>query len=143
MNRGADQLILLDTHAWIWLMNDDEPLRSSAALGPVEASAQKAQARVSAISIWEVGMLEAKNRISLRSPVDEWVRQALTAPGISLVPLTPEIALASSRLPSELPGDPADRIIVATARILNATLVTRDKKIIAYSKEGHVSVLAI
>ncbi|MBI2504540.1 MAG: PIN domain-containing protein [Candidatus Latescibacteria bacterium] len=67
----------------------------------------------------------------------------MTAPGISLAPLTPEIALASSRLPGELPGDPADRIIVATARILNATLVTRDKKIIAYSKQGHVSVLTI
>lgn len=124
-------------------MNDDEPLKSSSALAPIEAAAEKEQVRVAAISVWEVGMLEAKNRISLRSPVNEWVRQALTAPGISLVPLAPEIALASSRLPGELPGDPADRIIVATARILNATLVTKDKKIIAYSKQGHVSVLAI
>lgn len=75
MNRETDQLILLDTHAWIWLMNDDEPLRSSTALTPIEAAAQRAQVRVSAISVWEVGMLEAKGRISLRPPVNEWVRK--------------------------------------------------------------------
>lgn len=137
------QPLLLDTHIWIWLMNGEEPLRSSRALGVIEAAVRPALIRVSAISVWEVGMLEAKGRIALDIEVGEWVRQALTAPGISLVPLTPDIALASSRLPGELHGDPADRLIAATARSLDAVLVTRDQGLISYGGQGHVAVLEV
>jgi PIN domain nuclease of toxin-antitoxin system len=70
-----------------------------------------------------------------------WVEEALTKPGISLASLTPEIAIESSNLPGNLRGDPADRIIVATARAWNATLLTKDQRLIEYSRQRHVRVL--
>jgi len=136
-------LLLLDTHTWIWLMNGEEPLKSSPARQQIEQAVGPDRMRVSVISVWEVGLLVPKNRISLSMGCDEWVRQALSAPGVSLAPLTPEIALASSHLPGEFHGDPADRIIVATARQIRATLVTRDSQIIQYGDQGHVGVLAV
>ncbi len=87
-------------------------------------------------------MLEAKGRIELPMGCLEWVQRALEAPGIVLVPLTAEVAVASSRLPGAFHGDPVDRILVATARNLAVTLVTQDSQILAYSKEHHLPVLS-
>ncbi len=101
-------LILLDTHTWIWLINGDEQLKSSEALPLIEQAAQLSNVKVSAISVWEVSMLEGKGRISFSMDCLDWVKQALDAPGLSLVPLTPEIAVLSSRLPGDFHGDPAD-----------------------------------
>jgi len=136
-------LLLLDTHVWIWLMAGDEPLRSSPALDAIEAAIKPRALRVSVISVWEVGMLEAQDRIGLPGGCEAWTRQALSAPGISLAPLTPQVALASSRLPGSIHGDPADRILVATAHSLGATLVTRDRRILDYSAAGHIATLAV
>jgi PIN domain nuclease of toxin-antitoxin system len=86
-------------------------------------------------------MLESHGRVALPMSIQNWVNEALTKPGISLVPLTPEIALESSNLPGNLHGDPADRIIVATARARNATLLTKDHRLIEYSRQRHVRVL--
>jgi PIN domain nuclease of toxin-antitoxin system len=88
-------------------------------------------------------MLEAQDRIGLPGGCEAWTRQALSAPGISLAPLTPQVALASSRLPGSIHGDPADRILVATAHSLGATLVTRDRRILDYSAAGHIATLAV
>ena len=133
-NAETENLILLDTHAWIWLINGNEKLRSSKDLPLIEQAALVSNVKVSAISVWEVSMLEAKGRISF--PIDclDWVKKALNAPGISLAPLTPEIAVLSSRLPGNFHGDPADRIIVATALELGSGLVTKDRKILSYSE---------
>ncbi len=135
--------LLLDTHVWVWLMNGDELLESCRARPQLEKTAQGAGLRVSAISVWELGMLEAKGRLSFSLDGEQWVRRALTAPGISLAPLTPEIALASSRLPDAFHGDPVDRIIAATARQIGAGLVTKDRQIITYGQKGHLSVLPV
>ena len=70
-----------------------------------------------------------------------WVRTALTKPGISLAQLTPEIAIESSHLPGELHGDPADRILAATARVIGATLLTKDRRLIEYSRRHYLRVL--
>lgn len=88
-------------------------------------------------------MLEAKGRIVL--PLDSvgWVRQALRAPGVSLADLTPEIALESSRLPGEFHGDPADRILVATARNLQAALVTSDQPILRYAQKRYLTAVPV
>ena len=86
-------------------------------------------------------MLEQHGRVGLPMNIRSWVDQALTKPGISLTPLTPEIAIESSNLPGNLHGDPADRIIVATARVWNATLLTKDPRLIEYSHQRHVRVL--
>ncbi|MBD05511.1 MAG: PIN domain nuclease [Gemmatimonadetes bacterium] len=134
---------LLDTHIWIWWMIGADPLRSSPARERIARAIDEESARVSVISLWEVGMLEAHKRISLTVDVETWTRQALSSPGLSLAPLTPDIALASSRLPGEIHGDPADRMLIATARSLGATLVTRDRRILEYSQAGHVTTLAV
>ena len=142
-NAETENLILLDTHAWIWLINGNEKLRSSKDLPLIEQAALVSNVKVSAISVWEVSMLEAKGRISF--PIDclDWVKKALNAPGISLAPLTPEIAVLSSRLPGNFHGDPADRIIVATALELGSGLVTKDRKILSYSESGALNAFAI
>jgi PIN domain nuclease of toxin-antitoxin system len=139
---NPEKVLLLDTHVWLWLVSGAEPLRRSV-LSAVEGAARRGRIRVSAISVWEVAMLEAKERIRLAKDCLAWVQEALSAPGTSLVPLTPEIAVESSRLPGEFHGNPADRILVATARLLGATLLTRDERILAYGKGKHVSVMLV
>ena len=134
--------LLLDTHAWLWLVGGLEPLKRSV-LSTVERGARQGRIRVSAISVWEVAMLEAKGRIRLSKDCLSWVHDALASPGISLVPLTPEIAVESCRLPGTFHGDPADRILVATARLLGATLITRDTLILSYGRKKHVAAMAV
>jgi PIN domain nuclease of toxin-antitoxin system len=92
---------------------------------------------VSSISIWEIGMLLGKHRLRLGKTMDDWMVTARAAPGLMVVPVTPEIALDASRLEELDHGDPADRIIIATARSLNATLLTADERILAYGKRGY------
>jgi PIN domain nuclease of toxin-antitoxin system len=133
--------VLLDTHALVWLVMGDERLRP-AARRRIEAAAQQHQLWVSAITPWEVGMLVAKARLVLDRDVMDWLQAALALPGIRLAPLEPVVAVASTRLPGDLHGDPADRLIVATARHLGAALVTADAALLAYGQLGHVQVLS-
>jgi len=140
MSRDASPL-LLDTHYWIWLQAGARQEISDAVRKAIEEAGASGNLLLSVISVWEVGLLEAKGRIELDAPCEQWVENALATPGLSIAPLTPEIALASSRLPEPFHGDPADRIIVATARALGARLVTRDSKILEYSRKRHVSTL--
>ena len=134
---------MLDTHVWVWLLNGDEVLKGSKCLPVIERAVEHSQIRISAISVWEIGMLESKGRIRFPVSCIDWVQRALAAPGISLVPLTPDIAVESSRLPGNFHGDPADRILIATARKLKAVVITRDKQILQYGKENYVEVLAV
>lgn len=87
---------------------------------------------ISAISCWEVAKLVERGRLTLPRPVDEWLSLALGYPGVRLVGLSPEIVVASTQLPGEFHKDPADQIIVATARVHDCPLVTSDEKIAAY-----------
>jgi PIN domain nuclease of toxin-antitoxin system len=103
---------------------------------------QKGYLSISAITLWEVSLLEAKGRLRLGRDCLSWITEALTAPGISVVALSPEIAVESNHLPGLFHGDPADRIIVATARDLGATVVTKDERILDYSRNGFVKSLA-
>ena len=141
MRKRKGGAVLLDTHAWIWLVNGDDSLSVTARTAIADA-ANEAEVHVSAISLWEVGMLEAKGRIRLGRDPLAWVSEAVSRPGITLVPLTPEIAVTSSRLPGYLRGDPADRILIATARVLPATLITHDARILEYGQSDHISVLS-
>ena len=134
--------LLLDTHVWVWLMEGSPDLDESAR-ATVGQSARGGQLIVAAISVWEVAMLERKGRLILSLPPLEWLRKALTAPGIGLSPLSPEIAVEACHLPGALHKDPADRIIVATARTESARLMTRDRTIIDYGSRGHLSVVPV
>ena len=135
MSKDPASPILLDTHIWIWLMTGDKQAGSSKLLALITEKAKHSAIRISVISVWEIGMLESKGRIVLPYSCLEWVQKALQAPGFGLENLTPEIAVQSSRLPGVFHGDPADRILLATAARLRATLVTRDQKILHYLKK--------
>jgi PIN domain nuclease of toxin-antitoxin system len=129
-------LLLLDTHALIWSL-EERPRLGSAAKRSINVAARLNQVAVSAISPWEVALLVSKGRLNLSTDVMVWVRNALSKPGVSLIPLEPEIAVASARLPFEMHSDPADRILVATARHLGATLVTSDGLLLDLAKRGY------
>jgi PIN domain nuclease of toxin-antitoxin system len=116
-------------------------LKGSAALKSIEGAARESRLKVSVISVWEVAMLEARGKLAFQVSCEDWVRKALQTPGLSLCPMLPEIAIESSRLPDGFYGDPADRIIVASGRKLNAAIVTRDVKILNYAKKGRVKVI--
>jgi PIN domain nuclease of toxin-antitoxin system len=137
----TSKLLILDTHVWIWAINGDVHQLSPNCVAAIESVSEGTQLGVSAISVWEVGMLEAKGRIQLGKVCIDWVREALSAPGLRLLPLTPEIAIESSRLPGELHGDPADRILAATSRVMSATLITKDRKLLSYGAESFLSVI--
>jgi len=129
--------LLLDTHIFIWLMNGDSNL-SKKAQQLIEKAHKNGNLFISAISIWEVSMLEEKQRIVLNKPCLEWIKSALHY-GIQLSPLSPEIAVESCHLPQYAAGDPADRIIIATARIESLLLLTCDERILMYGKQNLVS----
>ena len=136
------EVLLLDTHAWLWLVQGERQF-STAVLARIEQAAEQARLRVSAMSVWEVAMLEAKGRIVLSLDCHTWVRRALAVPGLGLATLEPDILIDSSRLPGDFHGDPADRIIVATARRLGACLLTRDRKLLDYAARGFVAAEAL
>lgn len=142
MPEHSSSIIVLDTHVWLWVVEGDRSQLASHAIQAIDAS-RRGDIHVSAISVWEVAMLEAKGRISLSRPVDDWVRSALRAPGTRLLSLAPEIAIESTRLPGSAHGDPADRILIASARVTGGKLATRDRVILNYATGGHVAALDV
>lgn len=133
-------LVLLDTHAWVWLLNGDPKLNPKA-LRAIEQSLTKEAVLLSAISPWEVAMLVSKGRLTLNRDVGEWVGAAVSIPGIRLESISPEIAVASTRLPGSIHSDPADCLIAATARHLGALLITDDQLLLDYGTAGHLKTL--
>src|SRR3989338_5936938 len=129
--------LLLDTHVWIWLNNGSSELKSSI-VRDIDCAAENGELFISAISVWEIAILVAKKRILLRTSIHNWTDQALSQPGVELIPLLPTIAIESTLLPDGFNADPADRMIVATARIKSLTLVTRDTNIQQYAKAGFI-----
>jgi len=134
--------LLLDTHVWLWLaFGTPEKIKASTRKVLEQASTDE-PLLISIISVWEVAMLEAKQRLSLPMTVEAWVERALDRPDIRLIGLErPRTVIDSCRLPGDFHPDPADRLLVATARSENAVLVTHDKKILDYGAAGHVKVL--
>ena len=131
-------MILLDTHAWVWWVHGDARF-SEEQLKMLDASAVEGIG-VSIISCWEVAKLVEYGRLKLPQDVAEWLGVALVYPGLRLLDLTPAIVVESTRLPQPFHKDPADQIIVATARIHDYPLATADDKILNY---GHVRTVAI
>ncbi len=128
--------LLLDTHVLIWDL-EGSPKIGKHVRGAIEAAMMSDAVLVSAITPWEIALLVSKGRVQLGCDVMDWLSTALGKPGVHLAPLEPEIAVASTRLPFEMHPDPADRVIVATARQLGATLVTADGALLALAKKGH------
>jgi PIN domain nuclease of toxin-antitoxin system len=123
---------LLDTHAWVWWVTEDRRL-SAAARRAIERSQGKGDLSLSLISVWEVAKKVERAQLVLDRPIDQWLELALARPGLHAVELTRPILVESCKLPAPFHGDPADQIIVATARDRDASIVTKDEKIRAYS----------
>jgi PIN domain nuclease of toxin-antitoxin system len=130
-------VIVLDTHIWVWWVHGDPRLPQAHAA--ILKQHEPTGLGVSAISCWEVAKLVEKGRLRLPRPIDEWMRLALRYPGLTLLPLDPEVAIESTRLPGPFHNDPADQIIVATARIHHCPIVTVDQRISVYP---HVQALS-
>ncbi len=140
----SDKLLLLDTHVWLWLASGQKDGLKPRAISAIEAAAEQTLLRVSIISIWEIALLAAKGRIVLPLSVSDWITLALQRSEIRLLTLErPALVIDSCSLPGDFHADPADRLLVATARSENAILVTRDQKILDYGKSGHVQVMAV
>jgi len=121
-------MILLDTHAWIWWLGETGQLSAEA-----EAAIDAAdQVLISTISTWEIALLVKADRLRLSLPVESWVSSSAEVPQVRFVPPSNAIMLESVALPEPLHRDPADRILVATARLRSVPLVTRDAKLRAY-----------
>jgi PIN domain nuclease of toxin-antitoxin system len=139
MNETAP--LLLDTHAAVWIT--EGVTIASPATDAIDAVYRAGSTIfVSAITAWEIGLLVARNRIGLSATPERWFQKLLAIPGVKLGDLTPDVLIASSFLPGDPPRDPADRIILATARHIGATLITRDGILLKYGQAGHVSAIA-
>ena len=123
-------MILLDTHIWVWWIHDDLQLKEQQKR--LIKDNEEQGLGISVISCWEVAKLVEYKRLTLPCPISDWFEQALSYPGIQLLSLTPRIAVESTQLPGTFHRDPADQIIVATARIYDCELLTADDKILKY-----------
>lgn len=130
-------MIVLDTHAWIWWVGRPE-LLSRKAIQRIDSAIDDGSIYISAISSWEISLLVKKGRLELTTDVEDWIAASEALPFFRFVPIDNRIAVRANFLPGELHEDPADRIIVATALLMGATLITKDRKIRGYS---HVETL--
>lgn len=123
-------MIVLDTHIWVWWVHNDAQLPEE--YKDYIRESEHNGLGVSAISCWEVAKLVEYGRLILPVSINDWFNTALNYPGITLLALTPEIAVESTQLPASFHKDPADQIIVATARVYDCLLVSLDRKIQSY-----------
>ena len=140
MNTGP---LMLDTHVWLWLAAGTPEKLKSGTRKALEQASVSSPLFVSIISVWEVALLESKKRLRLPMSVSEWVERALDRPDLRLIGLAhASTVIDSCCLPGDFHADPADRLLVASARRENAVLVTQDRKILHYGASGHVRVMA-
>ena len=123
-------MLLLDTHVWWWALNEPKKLSNKAY--KIIREKPPSQRAIASISMWEFAMMVSTGKVDIRIPPDQWLDHAVHKTGIEVFNLSPKVASESCNLPGEFHQDPADRIIVATARINNLTLITKDKKILNY-----------
>ncbi|HET7435117.1 MAG TPA: type II toxin-antitoxin system VapC family toxin [Thermoanaerobaculia bacterium] len=117
-------MIVADTHAFIWWMNNPRQLSHDALTALVEAD----KIGIAAITCWEVALLHQRGRITIRGDVAQWLHSATATENVTVLPLSVEVAVRASRLPDVI-RDPADRLIVATALEHGTSLVTKDGRI--------------
>ena len=123
-------MILLDTHIWVWWVDGNQQLTDRQRHN-IQDNVRSGLG-ISAISCWEVAKLIEYGRLELACTIEEWMVQALAYPGMQLLELTPQIAIEATKLPGSFHRDPADQIIVATARMYDIPLLTADRRILQY-----------
>jgi PIN domain nuclease of toxin-antitoxin system len=133
--------LLLDTCAIIWMAHD-EFISLEAKQEIVLARRSGGIIAVSVMSAWEIGMLIARKRLPTTKPALNWFQDFARLGRVTIEPATPEVLIASSYLPEPIHNDPTDRILIATAREYDLTIVTRDRAILSYGAAGHVKTIA-
>ena len=125
-------MILLDTHAWICIEGDTQRVgrKAQALLAWAEA---RERIRVSPVSLFEIVALHTAGRLRLSRPAEGWIQDSLSAAGVRLAEVTPAVAIDAGAIPRTALADPVDRLLVATARQLDATLLTADQQILQYA----------
>jgi PIN domain nuclease of toxin-antitoxin system len=128
-------VILLDTHAWIWSIEGDVRRVGRKTQRLLAIAEKQERIRVSPVSIFEIVALHTLGRLRLSRPAEGWVRDSLAAGGVRLAEVTLAIAVDAGAIPRAAIADPLDRLLVATARQLDATLLTADQQILAYARD--------
>lgn len=129
-------MILLDTQTLVWMMEGSNKLGAHA----IRHEEESDKVAISVMTAWELGLLVSRGRIKLRLSLEAWL-QVVADRGAIMIPVTKNIALDAGSLPGDIHGDPADRMIIATARSMGCPLITADGKILAYAKAGHVQAI--
>jgi PIN domain nuclease of toxin-antitoxin system len=125
-------MVVIDTHILLWWATGD-PILSSRAVKRIKYTlSHSGELLISSISAWEIAMLIEKNRLVLSMDIDSWLDKVSQIDGIRFIAVDNEIAIKSTMLPGQFHKDPADRIIVATARKFAIPLITADEKILQY-----------
>lgn len=137
----APNRFLMDTHVWVWLVDGEAGRLSARTVSLLRRASATGGLYVSPVSAWEVARLVTKGRLKLATDVLTWVARALEGSGAMIAGFSPAIAVEAGMLAGSVGGDPADWMIVATARGLGATLVTRDAAMLEYGAAGHVRVV--
>lgn len=132
--------VLLDTHAFLWLMNGNPEIRQSDFLTDIEQASETGALLLCSISLFEIAAYAQHGRIVPSIPIRDWIAESLETPGLRLVPIDGPLATEAATLPGDFAGDGADRLIVAAARLSHATLMTADESIAAYASAGHVRI---
>ena len=133
-------MLLLDTCALIWTVNDEAV--APQARKSIARAALAGELYLSPVSAWEIGLLVRRGKLRLAISAEKYVERAFRLPGTRVAPLTPEVAVRSSYLPGDLHSDPADRLLISTALEMGLRLVTRDERLLAYGESGFAAVLA-
>ncbi|NOR63651.1 MAG: PIN domain-containing protein [Rhodobacteraceae bacterium] len=132
--------LLLDTCAVIWI-SSGQPVQQAARDAMRDALANRAPVYLSPITAWELGLLMSRGRLPASINERAMLARLTALPGVAYANMSPNILIDSSYLPGPIHKDPADRIIIATARAEGLTIITRDQKILDYAKQGHVNAL--
>jgi len=132
--------IVLDTHVLLWSLLQPEELPEDIRQR-ITVAQENSQLLVCSISLWEIAMLKSKRRINIYEPIRDFLESITNINGLSVKDISAEVAAESVQLMDDFHGDPADRIIVSTAKCYGATLFTRDQKILTWASLGHIKSL--
>ena len=134
-------LLLLDTHVWVWAVEGNVRRIGRRTRQLLARAGSQDALRISPATVFELTALHTAGRLRLTRPVDQWVRDALEGAGVRIAALSPAIALDAGQIPRGALGDPLDRLLIATARQVNATFLTSDTRILEYAVDtGNVRV---
>jgi PIN domain nuclease of toxin-antitoxin system len=129
-------VLLLDTHAWIWTVEGDVRRIGRRARRLISQFESDQALRVSPLTLFEIVALHVAGRLRLSLLPEQWIRESLANPGVRVAELSAAVAVDAGHIPRASLADPVDRLLVATARQLDATLLTADRAILEYARQS-------